>query len=112
VKKKMKVGFIGMGGIAHTHVPGWQASPYAEVVAGCDINPEVFPVWKKKYGIKKFYEKLVDIIQDPDIDIIDICSPNMIHTEQTVAALQAGKHVLCEKPWLPPPLSLADDRGP
>jgi predicted dehydrogenase len=106
MKKKMKVGFIGMGGIAHTHVPGWQASPYTEVVAGSDVNPEVFPMWKKKYGIKKFYEKPTDLIQDPDIDIIDICSPNMFHAVQTVAALQAGKHVLCEKPLAPTPVQI------
>jgi len=42
MKKKLKVGFIGMGGIAHTHVPGWQASPYTEVVAGSDVNPDEF----------------------------------------------------------------------
>ena len=48
MRKKMKVGFIGMGGIAHTHVPGWEVSPYTEVVAGSDVNPEVFPLWKKK----------------------------------------------------------------
>lgn len=104
--KKMKVGFIGMGGIAHTHVPGWQASPYTEIVAGSDVNPAVFPAWKKKYGIKKFYEKPGDLIHDPDIDIVDICSPNMFHTEQAVAALKAGKHVLCEKPLAPSPAQI------
>jgi predicted dehydrogenase len=44
-----------------------------------------------------------DLINDPDIDIIDICSPNMYHTEQAVAALLAGKHVICEKPLAPTP---------
>jgi predicted dehydrogenase len=101
--KKLRVGFIGMGGIAHTHVPGWQASPFTEVVAGSDINPKVFPLWKKKYGITRFYEKPADLINDGDIDIVDICSPNMFHTEQTIAALEAGKHVLCEKPLAPTP---------
>lgn len=104
--KKMKVGFIGMGGIAHTHVPGWIASPYTEVVAGSDVNPAVFATWKQKYGISKFYEKPADLINDPEIDIVDICSPNMFHTEQTVAALKAGKHVLCEKPLAPTPAKI------
>jgi len=104
--KKMKVGFIGIGGIAHTHVPGWQASLYTEIVAGSDINPAVFPVWKKKYGITKFYKKPGDLINDPDIDIVDICSPNMFHAEQAVAALKAGKHVLCEKPLAPTPAQI------
>lgn len=103
MKKKMKVGFIGMGGIAHTHVPGWQASPYTEVVAGSDIDPAVYPIWKKKHGTIKFYESPNDLIRDPEIDIIDICSPNMFHAEQAIAALNAGKHVLCEKPLAPTP---------
>jgi predicted dehydrogenase len=105
-KKKMKVGFIGMGGIAHTHVPGWNASPYTEVVAGSDVNPAVFATWKEKYGIRKFYEKPADLINDPEIDIVDICSPNMFHTGQAVAALKAGKHVLCEKPLAPTPAKI------
>ena len=104
--KKMKVGFIGMGGIAHTHVPGWQASPYTEVIAGSDVNPAVFKTWQEKYGIGKFYEKPADLIHDPEIDIVDICSPNMFHAEQAVAALQAGKHVICEKPLAPTPAKI------
>jgi predicted dehydrogenase len=103
MSKKLKVGVIGMGGIANTHVPGWKASPDAELVAGSDINPAVFDTWREKYGIGRFYEKAADLIANPDIDIIDICSPNMFHTEQAVAALEAGKHVICEKPLAPGP---------
>ena len=101
--KKLKVGIIGLGGIAHTHVPGWAASPYAELVAGSDINPLVFPTWREKYGLNCLYENPLDLINDPEIDIIDICTPNMFHMPQTVAALEAGKHVLCEKPLAPTP---------
>lgn len=101
--KKLKVGVIGLGGIANTHVPGWNASPYAEIVAGSDINPAAFETWKSKYGVTRFTENAADLINDPDIDIIDICTPNMYHTAQTIAALGAGKHVLCEKPLAPTP---------
>jgi len=104
--KKLKVGIIGLGGIANTHVPGWQASEYAELTAGADIRPEVFDTWKQKYGVAKFYENHGDLIADPEIDIIDICSPNMFHSEQAVAALEAGKHVLCEKPLAPTPADI------
>lgn len=100
---KLKVGIIGLGGIASIHVPGWVASPYAELFAGSDIYPSVFPIWKEKHGLTKFYDNPVDLINDPEIDIIDICSPNMYHAEQTIAALQAGKHVICEKPLAPTP---------
>ncbi len=101
--KKYKVGMLGLGGIAHTHVPGWEASEYTEIVAGSDINAEVFPTWKERYGMEKFYNDPFDLIRDPEIDIIDICSPNMYHAAQTIAALDAGKHVICEKPLAPTP---------
>lgn len=103
MSKKLKVGMIGLGGIAHYHVPGWQASPYVELVAGSDINAAVFPGWKQRHGLTRFYEDPADLIKDPGIDIIDICSPNMYHAEQTIASLEAGKHVLCEKPLAPTP---------
>jgi predicted dehydrogenase len=101
--KKLKVGIIGIGGIAKTHVPGWKASPYAEIVAGSDVNPTLFQGWREQYEVTRFYENPMDLINDPEIDIVDICTPNMYHTEQTVAALEAGKHVLCEKPLAPTP---------
>jgi predicted dehydrogenase len=101
--KQLKVGLIGLGGIAHTHVPGWAASPYAELVAGSDVNPAVFPAWKEKHGLSRFYENPFELICDPEIDIVDICSPNMFHAEQAIAALEAGKDVICEKPLAPTP---------
>jgi predicted dehydrogenase len=103
---KLKVGMIGLGGIAHTHVPGWQASPYTQLVAGSDINPAVYPAWREKHGLAKFYEDPAELIADPQIDIVDICSPNMFHAGQAVAALEAGKHVLCEKPLAPTPAEI------
>lgn len=103
---KLKVGMIGLGGIAHTHVPGWASSPYAELVAGSDVNAAVFPAWREKHGMTRFYESAAELINDPDIDIIDVCSPNMYHAPQVIAALEAGKHVICEKPLAPTPAEI------
>jgi predicted dehydrogenase len=103
MSKLYKVGIIGIGGIAHTHVPGWKASDYTEIAAGCDINPNLFADWREKYGVTKFYEKPQDLIDDADIDIVDICTPNMFHADLSIAALEAGKHVICEKPLAPTP---------
>jgi predicted dehydrogenase len=100
---KLKVGIIGLGGIAHTHVPGWQASEHAQLVAGADVNPAVFGTWKEKHGVTRLYRSAAELIADPEIDIVDVCSPNMYHTEQVIAALGAGKHVICEKPLAPTP---------
>jgi predicted dehydrogenase len=63
--KKLKVGVIGLGGIANTHVAGWKASQHAELVAGSDINPAVFQTWRERHGVTCFYEKPEDLIADP-----------------------------------------------
>ncbi|MDO8970644.1 MAG: Gfo/Idh/MocA family oxidoreductase, partial [Saprospiraceae bacterium] len=104
--KQLKVGMLGLGGIAHTHVPGWAASPYTELVAGSDVNSAVFPTWKEKYGISRFYEDPMDLVKNPELDIIDICTPNMFHSPLAIAALDAGKHVICEKPLAPTPAEI------
>jgi predicted dehydrogenase len=104
--RKRKVGVIGLGGIANTHVPGWNSSPYTEVVAGSDINPASFTTWQEKYGVTRFYENPMDLINDPEIDIVDVCTPNMYHAPQSIAAMEAGKHVMCEKPLAPTPADI------
>jgi predicted dehydrogenase len=99
----LRVAVIGVGGIARTHMPGWQASPHAEVVAGADINPRVLQAWGAEYGVARLAERIEDVLHDPDIDIIDVCVPNMHHAPIAIAALEAGKHVICEKPLAPTP---------
>lgn len=99
----LKVGVIGVGGIARVHMPGWEASPHTEVIAGADLSHEALDHWSKQWNVSKTYVNSDDLINDPDIDIIDVCTPNMYHTELTIAALEAGKHVICEKPLAPTP---------
>jgi predicted dehydrogenase len=101
--KTLKVGVIGVGGIAKTHMPGWEASEYAEVVAGSDINSTILEQWGETHGVTTLSTDPADLFNDPDIDIIDVCAPNMYHTELVIAALDAGKHVMCEKPLAPTP---------
>jgi len=112
----LKVGVIGIGGIAHTHLPGWQASSNAEIVAGCDIREDVLSNWGREHGVEKLCNNPGDIFGDADIDIVDICTPNRYHAPLAIAALEAGKHVLCEKPLAPTPqeidqMILARDRS-
>jgi predicted dehydrogenase len=96
-----KVGVIGVGGINRTHMPGWAASPYAEVVAGADVSEQNLRLWGEKHGVARLTTRLEDLFESKDIDIIDICTPNMYHTPLVIAALEAGKHVICEKPLAP-----------
>ena len=103
MSKTLKVGVIGIGGIARTHMPGWAASEHAEVVAGSDINGKALADWGQQHGATKLSTDPADLFRDPDIDIIDICTPNMYHAPLAIAALEAGKHVICEKPLAPTP---------
>ncbi|MAE65884.1 MAG: oxidoreductase [Phycisphaeraceae bacterium] len=94
----LKVGVIGVGGIARTHMPGWAASEEAEVVGGCDVNQDVLGQWGDEHGVKRLVTDPADLFSDPDLDIIDVCTPHALHAPFSIGALDAGKHVICEKP--------------
>lgn len=106
MSKKLKVGVIGVGGIAGGHFPGWKESPHAELVAFSDIRGDVLKRVGDAQGVSLLYEKTEDLLANKDIDIIDICTPNMYHAPLAVAALGAGKHVICEKPLAPTPADI------
>lgn len=97
-ERKLKVGAIGIGGIFSAHLGGWTASEHADLVAATDINPEVLKKFGKDNDITKLYAKAEELIADPEIDIVDICTPSSYHAPLAIAAMQAGKHVICEKP--------------
>jgi predicted dehydrogenase len=99
----LKVAMIGTGGIAKTHMPGWAASPHTEVIAACDIYEPAVTKFGADWKIDRLTTNARDIINDPDIQIIDVCTPNMYHAELAIAAMEAGKHVICEKPLAPTP---------
>jgi predicted dehydrogenase len=96
--KTLKVAVIGVGGIAKTHMPGWAASEQAEVVAGCDVDGAALARWGADNGIARLTTDPGDLFCDPNIDIIDVCTPNNYHAPLSIAAMEAGKHVICEKP--------------
>ena len=106
--KKLRVGIVGVGGIAHTHLPGWEASEHADVVAGSDISGDALQRWGDAQGITQLATDPQELFDDPDIDIIDVCTPNNYHAPLSIAALDAGKHVICEKPLAPSPALVHD----
>ena len=108
MSKTLQVGVIGVGGIARTHMPGWTASEHAEVIAGCDVNEAVLQKWGEQHSINRLVTDSADLFRDPDIDIVDICTPNNYHAPLAIAALESGKHVLCEKPLAPTPAEIRD----
>lgn len=96
---KLRVGVIGVGGIATSqHLPHWHSCPNAELAAVADTNPYHLENAAKLFGVDKQFTDWRDLIEMPGLDIIDIATPNRYHAEMSIAALEAGMHVLCEKP--------------
>ena len=96
---KTKVGIIGCGTIANgAHIPAYVKNEDVEIVYFCDIIPERAEKAVKDYGCGKAVVDYHDVINDPEIDAVSVCTPNKAHSQITIDALKAGKHVLCEKP--------------
>jgi len=108
VSKIYKVGIIGVGGIARTHMPGWNASGITEVVAACDIAPAALEKFAAEWKIPFTTTDATDLFRNRDIDIIDVCTPNNYHAPLSIAAMEAGKHVICEKPLAPTPAAIRE----
>jgi predicted dehydrogenase len=95
---KYLVGMIGTGGIAGTHMRGWKTIEDAELYAAADISEKARIKSAEEFEIPNIYENYKDLLKREEVDIIDICTPNSFHFPLTIDALQAGKHVICEKP--------------
>ena len=96
---KVRVGVLGAGAWAeHAHIPGFLRDPRCEVVAIADPVIERARAFAERFGIPEAYASHEAIIGRSDIDLVDVCTPSATHFELSMAALEAGKHVLCEKP--------------
>ena len=94
----VKVGIIGCGKIAQVrHIPEYLDNPNAKLTGLYDLNQQRAKDLAEKYGCRS-YESIEDMLADPEIDAVSVCAANHVHAEITIAALKAGKHVLCEKP--------------
>ncbi|MDP4552385.1 Gfo/Idh/MocA family oxidoreductase [Alkalihalobacillus macyae] len=96
--KKLQVGVIGCGSIAqHRHLPEYAANKQIEIAAVCDIVKTRADEIAALYGAVS-YESVEELLQNKEIDAVSVCTPNYLHAPISIAALKAGKHVLCEKP--------------
>jgi predicted dehydrogenase len=99
--KKVQIGIIGCGGIANgKHMPSLSKVKNAEIVAFCDIDKEKAVKAAKEFGTPTaaVYTDYKELLKDTSIEVIHVCTPNKSHSFITIAALEAGKHVMCEKP--------------
>ncbi len=97
--KKLKVAVIGVGSIADTHIEGYLAHPEVELCAFCDIDEKRLKYMGERFGITRLYtDEAVMLHEMPELDAVSVCTWNSAHAPCTIMALDAGKHVLCEKP--------------
>jgi predicted dehydrogenase len=93
-----KVGIIGAGGVVRQfHLPGWAALSNVSVLALADLNKAAAAPLAHQYGVPNVFTDYRELLR-MDIDAVDICTPNVSHAPIVREALEAGKHVLCEKP--------------
>jgi predicted dehydrogenase len=95
----LQVAVLGAGWWAEAaHIPGWQRDPRSEVVVLCDVEREKAKNMAGHFGLTEATDDWKTVMARSDIDVIDIVTPSRTHLELAWAAIEAGKHVLCEKP--------------
>lgn len=96
---KVRVGIIGAGNIAqNAHIPSYLKQKDVEIIAVCDINESRAKEVANKYDIKYVTSSFQELISIEEVDAVSICTGNNFHQPAAVAAANAGKHILCEKP--------------
>ena len=100
MSKKLRIGIIGSGGIAQgCHMRGYAAIPdLCEIVACADVNEATAKAAAEKYNVPKTYTDYKEMLANEELDGVSVATPNKFHKDPTVDALNAGVHVLCEKP--------------
>jgi predicted dehydrogenase len=95
--KRLRVGVIGLG-VGRGHVRGYQGHPQADVVALADPDTARLEEIGNEYGVSGRYTDARDMLEKEQLDVVSVATPNKFHMPLAVAALEAGCHVLCEKP--------------
>lgn len=97
----VKIGIIGCGGIANgKHMPSLKKIKNVQMVAFCDVIEERAVKASEEYGVEgaKVYTDYKELLKDRDIEVVHVCTPNRSHAFISIDAMEAGKHVMCEKP--------------
>lgn len=97
--ERIGVGIIGCGGIVlQNHLPGLALCPEAKLTALCDTNPAVLQKAVSQTGVQAAFADYKELLAQTDVNAVIIATPNFVHAPISLAAIAAGKHVLCEKP--------------
>lgn len=98
-----RVAVIGAGDMGASHVVGWQLAGH-DVVSVTDVDEERARQLGERFGVERVCSDYRAALADPEVEIVCVCLPLALHAQVTVAAAEAGKHILCEKPLAPGPL--------
>lgn len=100
--EKVTVGIAGSGFVAEIHGKAYEKvhgiDAMVKAVAATGSNMPRTEAFMKRFGVEVFYDDFDKLLKDPELDVIDICTPVYLHAEMVIKALEAGKHVICEKP--------------
>ena len=97
--KKLNIGIVGAGRIGNVHAQSITYHiPQAQILRVTDVKEDAARALAEKYGIPAYSADYMDIVNDPAIDAVLVCSPTPTHADIAIAAMKAGKHVFCEKP--------------
>ncbi len=96
--ERLKIGVIGCSGMAEGHMTAVEKNVNADLIAVCDINLEKAKRSAEKFNVEHVFRDYKELLAMEEVDAVIIVTPDQIHREQAIAALEAGKHVLCEKP--------------
>ena len=99
--RKLKIGIIGTGWIAESHILSYKKMPDVEIVAAADLIPGKAEAFMKKFGVEgvRFYPSHKELIDNEELDGVSVCTYNTAHKEPTIYALEHGVNVLLEKPF-------------
>jgi predicted dehydrogenase len=95
---KLRFGVIGTGGIAADFCQALQASPHCRVVNVLGSSPQKSVAFCARFGLVRAAETLSELLDDPAVDAVYVATPHPLHEAQSLACIEMGKHVLCEKP--------------
>ncbi len=97
-KTEVRTAVVGLGWPGMQHLKGYIADSRSEVIAVCDLDKTHAEEVASEYKIQHIYTNHLEMLENSDIDAVSVCLPNFLHAPISIDALNAGKHVLCEKP--------------
>jgi predicted dehydrogenase len=98
MSKRLRTAVIGTGFVGRVHVEAIRRLGFVDIAAIVDVNIAQAERYAKEFGAEKAVADYKEVLADPTIDAVDICTPNTFHAPFAKAAMEAGKHVICEKP--------------